>query len=97
VIATVREWSDEEGWGVLSADDTPGDIFLHFSNIQMDGYKSLQPGEQVEVEVRGGTAQGRGLPVRGFGRPASALIRGLAPNCPRRAESLCKTIVHPGR
>jgi CspA family cold shock protein len=51
VIATVREWSDEEGWGVLSADEAPGDIFVHFSNIQMDGYKSLEPGEQVEVEV----------------------------------------------
>ena len=51
MIATGREWSDEEGWGVLCADEAPGDIFLHFSNIQMDGYKSLKPGEQVEVEV----------------------------------------------
>jgi CspA family cold shock protein len=53
VIATVREWRDEEGWGVLAADGIPGDIFLHFSNIQMEGYKSLKPGEQVEVEVTG--------------------------------------------
>jgi cold shock protein len=53
VIATVRQWSDEEGWGVLTADEAPGDIFVHFSNIQMDGYKSLKPGEQVEVEVVG--------------------------------------------
>jgi cold shock protein len=53
VIATVREWSDEEGWGVLSADEAPGDIFVHFSNIQMDGYKSLKRGERVEVKVVG--------------------------------------------
>jgi cold shock protein len=53
MIATVREWRDEEGWGILSADETPGDIFLHFSNIEMEGYKSLRPGQQVEVEVEG--------------------------------------------
>jgi cold shock protein len=51
VIATVREWSDEEGWGLLVADEVSGDIFAHFSNIQMDGYRSLTPGEHVEIEV----------------------------------------------
>jgi cold shock protein len=53
VIATVREWSDEAGWGILSCDEAPGDIFVHFSNIQMDGNKTLKPGQQVEVEVEG--------------------------------------------
>jgi cold shock protein len=53
MIAAVRQWSDEEGWGVLVADEAPGDIFVHFSNIQMDGYKSLKAGEQVEAEVVG--------------------------------------------
>jgi cold shock protein len=72
VIATVREWSDEEGWGVLLADEIPGDIFLHFSNIQMEGYKSLKLGEQVEAEVMEAL-----LPVEGcryvasVARPAS--------------------------
>jgi CspA family cold shock protein len=61
VIATVREWSDEEGWGVLVADEVPGDIFAHFSNIQMDGYKTLKPGEHVEIEVVGPVA------IRAFG------------------------------
>jgi CspA family cold shock protein len=67
VIATVREWRDEEGWGVVSADEVPEDIFVHFSNIQMDGYKSLKPGEQVEVDV-----VGPGLPVEGCRYQASA-------------------------
>jgi cold shock CspA family protein len=30
VIATVREWRDEEGWGVVSTEEIP-DIFVHFS------------------------------------------------------------------
>lgn len=51
MIVRVRQWSDEEGWGVLCADEVPGDIFLHFSNIQMEGYKSLTLGQQVEADV----------------------------------------------
>jgi CspA family cold shock protein len=38
--ATVREWSDEEGWGVLDADDAslaPGGIFAHFSSKTATG------------------------------------------------------------
>jgi CspA family cold shock protein len=53
VIATVREWRDEEGWGVVSSEEVPGNIFVHFSNIQMDGHKSLRRGERVEVKVEG--------------------------------------------
>jgi CspA family cold shock protein len=51
VVARVREWRGEDGWGVLWADEIPGDIFLHFSNIQMEGHKSLRLGERVEAEV----------------------------------------------
>jgi cold shock protein len=52
VIATVREWRDEEGWGIVSTEEIP-DIFVHFSNIEMDGYKSLKPGQRVEIELVG--------------------------------------------
>jgi cold shock CspA family protein len=38
---------------VLSADEVPGDIFAHFSVIEMDGYKSLTPGALVEATVEG--------------------------------------------
>jgi len=54
VRATVREWSDEEGWGVLSAPEIESDgVWVHFSAIQMEGYKTLVPGRTVLVEVVG--------------------------------------------
>lgn len=53
VIATVREWHDDEGWGVVRADGIPGDIWVPFSAIQTEGYKKLDPGGRVEVEVEG--------------------------------------------
>lgn len=49
VSATVREWDDEEGWGVLDSPDTPGGCFGHFSDIQATGFRTLSPGQQVEL------------------------------------------------
>lgn len=44
---TVREWYDDEGWGVLDSDATPGGCFAHFSSVQLDGYRRLTSGEPV--------------------------------------------------
>jgi CspA family cold shock protein len=51
---SVEWWNDQEGWGALAAtDETPGGIFVHFSVIQTEGYKTLRPGQKVEAEVEG--------------------------------------------
>jgi cold shock protein len=48
---TVKWWRDEKGYGVIAAAATaPWDIWCHFSAIDTDGYRSLQRGEEVEVE-----------------------------------------------
>lgn len=49
VRASVREWYDEEGWGVLDCAETPGGCFAHFSNLEMPGYRSLAQGSTVEL------------------------------------------------
>jgi CspA family cold shock protein len=51
LIARVREWQEDEGWGVVSSDEFPEGVWVHFSAVQKDGYKSLKPGEDVEIEV----------------------------------------------
>ncbi|GAB3676664.1 cold shock domain-containing protein [Angustibacter aerolatus] len=43
----VRSWSDDDGWGVVDSEGTPGGCFAHFSHIQMDGYHRLRPGQHV--------------------------------------------------
>lgn len=47
-MGTVRSWSDDEGWGVLDSDDTPGGCWAHFSNLDLPGFRRLHPGETVE-------------------------------------------------
>ena len=51
--AVVREWHDEEGWGVADAPEAPGGIFIHFSFIEADGYRSLEDGETVDLRLEG--------------------------------------------
>ncbi|MFE2376212.1 cold shock domain-containing protein [Streptomyces sp. NPDC059398] len=49
VTATVREWSDEEGWGVLDSPQTPGGCFGHYADIQALGCRTLPAGQQVDL------------------------------------------------
>ena len=44
---TVREWSDDHGWGVIDSADTPGGCWVHFSMIVSEGFRSLKPGDHV--------------------------------------------------
>jgi CspA family cold shock protein len=50
---TVKWFSNHKGYGFITT-DAGNDIFVHFSAIQGDGYKSLQEGQPVEFEVQQG-------------------------------------------
>ncbi len=47
---TVKWFSDEKGYGFITPDDGSKDLFVHFSNIIGDGFKSLQDGQKVSYE-----------------------------------------------
>jgi CspA family cold shock protein len=46
----VKWFNSEKGFGFITAEDG-NDVFVHFSQIQKDGYKSLEEGEEVTFEV----------------------------------------------
>jgi CspA family cold shock protein len=50
---TVKFFNNEKGYGFISREDGD-DVFVHFSNIQGDGYKSLEEGQRVEFDVAPG-------------------------------------------
>jgi CspA family cold shock protein len=50
---TVKFFNSEKGYGFISREGGP-DVFVHFSNIEGSGYKSLNDGDAVEFEVAPG-------------------------------------------
>jgi len=50
---TVKFFNSEKGYGFISREDGE-DVFVHFSNIQGTGYKSLDEGQHVEFDVAPG-------------------------------------------
>jgi CspA family cold shock protein len=53
VQGTVKWFNAEKGFGFIAVDGGP-DVFVHYSAIQMDGYKALDQDQRVELEVMQG-------------------------------------------
>jgi CspA family cold shock protein len=52
---TVKWFNDSKGYGFITPDDGAKDVFVHFSNIVGEGFKTLAEGARVEFETREGT------------------------------------------
>jgi CspA family cold shock protein len=48
--AVVREWHDDEGWGVVDSPEVPGGCWVGFAHVMVAGYRSLRPGQPVALE-----------------------------------------------
>jgi cold shock protein len=51
---TVKWFNAEKGFGFITVDDGSQDVFVHFSAIDMTGYKVLEEGQAVTFEVGAG-------------------------------------------
>jgi CspA family cold shock protein len=51
---TVKWFNNAKGYGFILADDGGGDIFAHYSAIDMEGYKTLKAGQTVMFDTEAG-------------------------------------------
>ena len=51
---TVKWFNESKGFGFISPEDGSKDVFVHFSEIQGDGFKSLAEGDRVSFDVTEG-------------------------------------------
>ena len=47
---TVKWFNDKKGFGFIAPKDGDKDLFVHMNEIQMDGYKTLRDGQEVDYE-----------------------------------------------
>ena len=53
VVGTVKWFNGAKGYGFISREGGP-DVFVHFSAIKADGFKSLEEGQKVEFTIEQG-------------------------------------------
>jgi len=46
----VKWFNNAKGYGFIGREDGP-DVFVHYSSIQLDGYKTLKEGDEVEFDI----------------------------------------------
>lgn len=51
---TVKWFNESKGFGFISPDDGSKDVFVHYSAIQSEGYRTLAEGQAVQYEVEDG-------------------------------------------
>jgi len=54
VEGTVKWFSDQKGYGFLTPDGAKKDVFVHFSALQGEGFKSLAEGQKVSFDITQG-------------------------------------------
>ena len=63
---TVKWFSDQKGFGFIVPDEGEKDLFVHFSNVEGDGFRTLQEGQKVEYEAAEGKKGPEATKVRGL-------------------------------
>ena len=52
-VGTVKWFNDAKGFGFIKQEDGP-DVFVHYSQIAGDGFRTLEEGQEVEFEIKQG-------------------------------------------
>ena len=60
----VKWFNNAKGYGFVLADGTSEDLFVHYSSIQMTGYRTLRAGQEVSFEIQEGSKGMNAVDVR---------------------------------
>ncbi len=81
MFGTVKWFNDAKGFGFIEPEEGGGDVFAHFSAIQMEGFRTLKPGGRVSFDLvqgpKGNLAQNiRAIPAQPGGRASQGTTDG---------------------
>lgn len=63
---TVKWFNAAKGFGFISPSDGGDDVFAHYSAIEMEGYKTLTEGQEVEYELEQGPKGPKATHIKAF-------------------------------
>jgi CspA family cold shock protein len=69
----VKWFNNAKGYGFILPEGGGEDLFVHYSSIQMDGYKTLKAGQDVEFDVLEGPEGYHAVNIRAVGADAGAV------------------------
>lgn len=61
---TVKWFDNKKGFGFIEQDDSNEDVFVHYSSLMMEGFKTLEEGDRVSFEVSRGEKGLRAINVQ---------------------------------
>ncbi len=61
---TVKWFDNKKGFGFIEQDDGAEDVFVHYSAVMMDGFKTLEEGDKVTFEITTGEKGPRAVNVQ---------------------------------
>jgi CspA family cold shock protein len=53
-LGTVKWFSEQKGYGFITPDEGAKDLFVHHTNIEIDGFRTLRDGQRVEFDASPG-------------------------------------------
>lgn len=53
-LGTVKYFNDLTGWGIIASEDARTDVYVHYTAINMDGFRTLRQGQDVMFELTQG-------------------------------------------
>lgn len=63
MTGTVKWFNNQKGYGFIS-DENGNDVFVHYSSLDMEGYKTLEEGQAVEFDVVDGNKGSQAVHVK---------------------------------
>ena len=69
-IGKVKWFNNAKGYGFVLPDNGGEDLFIHYSAIQMDGYKTLKAGQEIQFEIVEGPKGLHAVNIQDVGHPA---------------------------
>ena len=71
-LGKVKWFNNAKGYGFILPENGGEDLFAHYSSVEMDGYKTLRAGDDVEFEIEEGPKGSHAVHIRSAGECAAA-------------------------